>query len=110
MQMTLPASPVRDLGNNGNYADTTSGSRSSRVVLGPRSSTRDHRRDGRQFSPTPETARDHNIVYPEQFDADTHDEIGRPAEHPLGAKDQGVRRLQANPYVEEAFVASRQRD
>ena len=30
---------------------------------------------GGQFYPTPEMAKDHNIVYPEYLDADTHDEI-----------------------------------
>ena len=30
---------------------------------------------GGQFFPTPEMARDHNIVYPEYLDADTPDEI-----------------------------------
>jgi hypothetical protein len=30
---------------------------------------------GGQFYPTPEMAKDHNIVYPEYLDADTPDEI-----------------------------------
>lgn len=69
---------VRDLGNNGNYADTAlrvgieqgwiPGPTivNSGIIIGGL---------GGQFSPTPEMARDHNIVYPEYLDADTHDEI-----------------------------------
>jgi imidazolonepropionase-like amidohydrolase len=69
---------VRDLGNNGNYADTAlrvgieqgwvPGPTivNSGIIIGGM---------GGQFSPTPEMARDHNIVYPEYLDADTHDEI-----------------------------------
>jgi imidazolonepropionase-like amidohydrolase len=69
---------VRDLGNNANYADValrqaieagwlpgptmvTSG-----LIIGGM---------GGQFSPTPTMALDHNIVYPEYLEADTHDEI-----------------------------------
>jgi imidazolonepropionase-like amidohydrolase len=69
---------VRDLGNAGNYADTalrvaieqgwmpgpTIGH--SGIIIGGM---------GGQFYPTPEMAKDHNIVYPEYLDADTHDEI-----------------------------------
>src|SRR5258708_8723338 len=69
---------VRDLGNNGNYADTALRVAieqgwvpgptivNSGIIIGGM---------GGQFSPTPEMARDHNIVYPEYLDADTHDEI-----------------------------------
>jgi imidazolonepropionase-like amidohydrolase len=69
---------VRDLGNNGNYADTAlrvgieqgwiPGPTivNSGIIIGGL---------GGQFSPTPEMAKDHNIVYPEYLDADTHDEI-----------------------------------
>src|SRR5258708_17907017 len=69
---------VRDLGNNGNYADTAlrvgieqgwvPGPTivNSGIIIGGM---------GGQFSPTPEMAKDHNIVYPEYLDADTHDEI-----------------------------------
>ena len=69
---------VRDLGNNGNYADTALRVAieqgwipgptivNSGIIIGGL---------GGQFSPTPEMAKDHNIVYPEYLDADTHDEI-----------------------------------
>jgi imidazolonepropionase-like amidohydrolase len=69
---------VRDLGNNGNYADTAlrvgieqgwvPGPTvvNSGLIIGGM---------GGQFFPTPEMAKDHNIVYPEYLDADTHDEI-----------------------------------
>ena len=69
---------VRDLGNNGNYADTAlrvgieqgwvPGPTiiNSGIIIGGM---------GGQFFPTPEMAKDHNIVYPEYLDADTHDEI-----------------------------------
>jgi imidazolonepropionase-like amidohydrolase len=69
---------VRDLGNAGNYADTAlrvgieqgwiPGPTiiNSGIIIGGL---------GGQFSPTPEMAKDHNIVYPEYLDADTHDEI-----------------------------------
>ncbi len=69
---------VRDLGNNGNYADTAlrvgieqgwvPGPTiiNSGIIIGGA---------GGQFFPTPEMAKDHNIVYPEYLDADTHDEI-----------------------------------
>lgn len=69
---------VRDLGNNGNYADTAlrvgieqgwiPGPTiiNSGIIIGTM---------GGQFFPTPEMAKDHNIVYPEYLDADTPDEI-----------------------------------
>jgi len=69
---------VRDMGNNGNYADTALRQAieqgwipgptiiNSGIIIGGM---------GGQFFPTPEMARDHNIVYPEYLDADTHDEI-----------------------------------
>jgi imidazolonepropionase-like amidohydrolase len=69
---------VRDLGNNGNYADTALRVAieqgwipgptviNSGIIIGGM---------GGQFTPTPEMAKDHNIVYPEYLDADTHDEI-----------------------------------
>src|SRR6185436_2619839 len=69
---------VRDLGNNGNYADTALRVAieqgwvpgptivNSGIIIGGM---------GGQFSPTPEMAKDHSIVYPEYLDADTHDEI-----------------------------------
>jgi imidazolonepropionase-like amidohydrolase len=69
---------VRDMGNNGNYADTALRVAieqgwvpgptiiNSGLIIGGM---------GGQFYPTPEMARDHNIVYPEYLDADTHDEI-----------------------------------
>ena len=69
---------VRDLGNNGNYADSALRIAieqgwvpgptivNSGIIIGGM---------GGQFTPTPEMARDHNIVYPEYLDADTHDEI-----------------------------------
>ena len=69
---------VRDLGNNGNYADTALRVAieqgwvpgptiiNSGIIIGGM---------GGQFFPTPEMAREHNIVYPEYLDADTHDEI-----------------------------------
>jgi imidazolonepropionase-like amidohydrolase len=69
---------VRDMGNNGNYADTALRQAieqgwipgptiiNSGIIIGGM---------GGQLFPTPEMARDHNIVYPEYLDADTHDEI-----------------------------------
>jgi imidazolonepropionase-like amidohydrolase len=69
---------VRDLGNAGNYADTALRVAieqgwipgptiiNSGIIIGGL---------GGQFSPTPEMAKDHNIVYPEYLDADTRDEI-----------------------------------
>jgi imidazolonepropionase-like amidohydrolase len=69
---------VRDMGNNGNYADTALRQAieqgwipgptiiNSGIIIGGM---------GGQFFPTPEMARDHNNVYPEYLDADTHDEI-----------------------------------
>jgi imidazolonepropionase-like amidohydrolase len=69
---------VRDMGNAGNYADTALRVAieqgwipgptivNSGIIIGGM---------GGQFSPTPEMARDHNIVYPEYLDADTRDEI-----------------------------------
>jgi imidazolonepropionase-like amidohydrolase len=69
---------VRDMGNNGNYADTALRQAieqgwipgptiiNSGIIIGGM---------GGQFFPTPEMARDHNIVYPEYLDADTPDEI-----------------------------------
>ena len=69
---------VRDMGNNGNYADTALRQAieqgwipgptiiNSGIIIGGM---------GGQFYPTPEMAKDHNIVYPEYLDADTPDEI-----------------------------------
>jgi imidazolonepropionase-like amidohydrolase len=69
---------VRDMGNNGNYADTALRQAidqgwipgptivNSGIIIGGM---------GGQFFPTPEMARDHSIVYPEYLDADTQDEI-----------------------------------
>jgi imidazolonepropionase-like amidohydrolase len=69
---------VRDMGNNGNYADTALRQAieqgwipgptiiNSGLIIGGM---------GGQFFPTPEMAREHNIVYPEYLDADTPDEI-----------------------------------
>jgi imidazolonepropionase-like amidohydrolase len=69
---------VRDMGNNGNYADTAlrvgieqgwvPGPTiiNSGIIIGSM---------GGQFYPTPEMAKDHAIVYPEYLDADTPDEI-----------------------------------
>jgi len=69
---------VRDMGNNGNYADTALRQAieqgwipgptiiNSGIIIGGM---------GGQFFPTPEMAKDHNIVYPEYLDADTADEI-----------------------------------
>jgi imidazolonepropionase-like amidohydrolase len=69
---------VRDMGNNGNYADTAlrlgieqgwiPGPTviNSGIIIGAM---------GGQFYPTPEMARQHGIVYPEYLDADTPDEI-----------------------------------
>ena len=69
---------VRDMGNNGNYADTALRLAieqgwipgpliiNSGIIIGGM---------GGQFSPTPEMAMDKNIVYPEYLDADTKDEI-----------------------------------
>ncbi|HEY7292845.1 MAG TPA: amidohydrolase family protein [Vicinamibacterales bacterium] len=69
---------VRDMGNNGNYADTALRQAieqgwipgptiiNSGLIIGGM---------GGQFFPTPEMAKQHNIVYPEYLDADTNDEI-----------------------------------
>ncbi len=69
---------VRDLGNNGNYADTALRVAieqgwipgptivNSGIIIGAM---------GGQFNPTPEMAQEHSIVYPEYLDADTRDEI-----------------------------------
>lgn len=69
---------VRDMGNNGNYADTALRQAidqgwipgptilNSGIIIGGM---------GGQFFPTPEMAKDHNIVYPEYLDADTQDEM-----------------------------------
>ncbi len=69
---------VRDMGNNGNYADTALRQAieqgwipgptivNSGIIIGGM---------GGQFFPTPEMAKQHNIVYPEYLDADTPDEI-----------------------------------
>ena len=69
---------VRDMGNNGNYADVALRMAieqgwvpgptiiPSGIIIGGM---------GGQFWPTPEMAKDKNIVYPEYIDADTHDEI-----------------------------------
>lgn len=69
---------VRDMGNAGNYADTALRQAieqgwipgpaivNSGIIIGGM---------GGQFYPTPEMAKDHNIVYPEYLDADTNDEI-----------------------------------
>ena len=69
---------VRDMGNNGNYADVALRTAieqgwvpgptiiPSGLIIGGM---------GGQFSPTPEMAIDHKIVYPEYLDADTNDEI-----------------------------------
>jgi imidazolonepropionase-like amidohydrolase len=69
---------VRDLGNNGNYADSALRQAieqgwlpgptiiNSGIIIGGM---------GGQFSPPPEMAKDHNIVYPEYLEADTPDEI-----------------------------------
>ncbi len=69
---------VRDMGNNGNYADVALRQAieqgwipgptiiPSGLIIGGL---------GGQFWPTPEMARDHRIVYPEYLEADTPDEI-----------------------------------
>ena len=69
---------VRDMGNNGNYADVALRVAieqgwipgptiiPSGIIIGGM---------GGQFWPTPEMAKDKNIVYPEYLDADTPDEI-----------------------------------
>src|SRR5437879_7049720 len=69
---------VRDMGNNALYADTALRQAieqgwipgptiiNSGIIIGGMCG---------QFSPTPEMAKDHNIVYPEYLDADTNDEI-----------------------------------
>ena len=69
---------VRDMGNNGNYADTALRQAieqgwipgpmiiNSGIIIGGM---------GGQFSPPPEMVIDRNIVYPEYLDADTRDEI-----------------------------------
>jgi imidazolonepropionase-like amidohydrolase len=69
---------VRDMGNNALYADTALRQAieqgwipgptiiNSGIIIGGM---------GGQFFPTPEMAKQHNIVYPEYLDADTPDEI-----------------------------------
>ncbi|HEX7137447.1 MAG TPA: amidohydrolase family protein [Vicinamibacterales bacterium] len=69
---------VRDLGNNGNYADTALRQAidqgwipgptliNSGIIIGGM---------GGQFYPSPEMAKEHRIVYPEYLDADTPDEM-----------------------------------
>jgi imidazolonepropionase-like amidohydrolase len=69
---------VRDMGNNGNYADTALRQAiemgwipgptiiNSGIIIGGM---------GGQFYPTPEMALEHDIVFPEYLDADTNDEI-----------------------------------
>ena len=69
---------VRDMGNNALYADTALRQAieqgwipgptiiNSGIIIGGL---------GGQFFPTPEMAKQHNIVYPEYLDADTPDEI-----------------------------------
>lgn len=69
---------VRDMGNNGNYADTALRVAieqgwvpgptiiNSGIIIGGM---------GGQFFPTPEMAIGKSLVYPEYLDADTHDEI-----------------------------------
>src|SRR5262245_46837918 len=69
---------VRDLGNNGNYADTALRVAieqgwvpgptivNSGIIIGGM---------GGQFTPSPEMAKDHNIVYPEYLEAETQDEL-----------------------------------
>jgi imidazolonepropionase-like amidohydrolase len=69
---------VRDMGNAGNYADAALRIAieqgwipgptiiNSGIIIGGM---------GGQFWPTPEMAREHDIVYPEYLDADTPDEI-----------------------------------
>ncbi len=69
---------VRDMGNNGNHADTAlrqaieqgwiPGPKiiNSGIIIGGM---------GGQFWPTPEMREEHHIVYPEYIEADTHDEI-----------------------------------
>ena len=69
---------VRDMGNNGNYADVALRMAieqgwipgptiiPSGIIIGGM---------GGQFWPTPEMAKDHSIIYPEYLDADTRDEI-----------------------------------
>jgi len=69
---------VRDMGNNGNYADTALRVAieqgwipgptivNSGIIIGGM---------GGQFWPTPEMAKDHSIVYPEYLDADTPDDL-----------------------------------
>ena len=69
---------IRDVGNNGMYADTAIRAAieqgwlpgptviPSGIIIGG---------TGGQFAPTPEMYRHHNIVYPEYFDANSRDEI-----------------------------------
>ena len=69
---------VRDLGNAGNYADTALRIAIERKwVPGPTiiNSGLIIGGLGGQLSPTPEMARNHDIVYPEYLEADTRDEI-----------------------------------
>jgi imidazolonepropionase-like amidohydrolase len=69
---------VRDMGNNALYADVALRQAIEQGWLpGPTLITAGLIIGGMggQFSPTPQMALDHNIVYPEYLEADTHDEI-----------------------------------
>ena len=92
---------VRDMGNNGNYADTALRQAieqgwipgptiiNSGIIIGGM---------GGQFFPTPEMAKDHNIVYPgvSRRRHARRDRQGDPPEHPVRREgDQDLRRLQA---------------
>ena len=92
---------VRDMGNNGNYADTALRQAieqgwipgptiiNSGIIIGGM---------GGQFFPTPEMAKDHNIVYPgvPRRRHAGRNRQGDPAERAVRrARDQDLRRLQA---------------
>lgn len=82
---------IRDVGNNGNYADTALRAAieqgwmpgptiiPSGLIIGG---------TGGQFTPTPEMFKQHSLVYPEYLDANTPDEIVRAVRENLlfGAK------------------------
>ena len=92
---------VRDMGNNGHYADTAlrqaieQGWIPGPTIIHPASSSA---RWAASSSPTPEMSKDHNIVYPEYLDANTprRDRQGGPPEPAVRREgDQDLRRLQA---------------
>jgi len=65
----------------------------SGIIIGPM---------GGQFYPTPEMARDHNIVYPEYLDADTRDEIVK-AVKAFGVKSEDIKTQNNSIYQMQEY-------